>query len=216
MKIWLGKIGIFWGCIVMLLCACGNKDKNESSLLHSSASVSVIPDQESWYSELTLSLEGKPQALVRYGHMERYENQQKVFFDQGVEIDFFDVNGRHVSRLACERGEYNEITEEMKGMGRVVVVSDTGITLRTPFLKWDPRIGKIVSDSAVVVTTIHHDTLYGTGFESTSDLRNWVIRKPTGITKRHVDIQAFEAEWIEASPVDTVFQNRSTEQNPGL
>lgn len=191
----------------MAFCACGSKEeKNASSLFPSSGSFSVLPDQESWNSELTLSLEGRPQALVRYGHMRRYENQRKVFFDQGVEIDFFDVNGRHVSRLTCGRGEYNEITEEMKGMDRVVVVSDTGITLRTPFLKWDPRIGKIVSDSAVVVTTVHRDTLYGTGFESTSDLRNWAIRKPTGMTQRHIDIQAFEAEWIHPSSSDTVSQ----------
>lgn len=214
MNRWGWKQSIFFSCIVMVFCTCGNKEKNESSLFHTS--FSIMPDQESWNSELTLSLEGKPQAVVRYGHMERYMNQRKVFFDQGVEIDFFDMNGKYVSRLTCERGEYNEITEEMKGMGRVVVVSDTGITLRTPFLKWDPRMGKIVSDSAVVVTTVHHDTLYGTGFESTADLRNWVIRKPTGITQRHIDIQAFEANWIHSTPSDTVSQHPIAEQKPSL
>lgn len=214
MKAWLQKQCIFIGCMILVFVACGNKDKNESALFQSSGSLSVLPDQETWNSELTLSLEGKPQALVRYGHMARYENQRKVFFDQGVEIDFFDENGKHVSRLTCEQGEYNELTEEMKGIGRVVVVSDTGITLRTPFLKWDPRIGKIISDSAVVVTTVHHDTLYGTGFESTSDLRNWAIRKPTGMTQRHIDIKAFEAEWIKSSSSDTISQSSVLEQKP--
>ena len=54
--------------------------------------------------------------------------------------------------MNSERGDYNQLTEVVRGIGLVKVVSDTGITLRTMFMQWDPRIEKIVSDSAVMVT----------------------------------------------------------------
>ncbi len=77
----------------------------------------------------------------------------------------------------------------------MTVVSDTGITLRTPFMRWDPRIEKIVSDSSVMVTTRKLDTLYGVGFESVSDLSYWVIKHPSGITDKHVDFDKMESEF---------------------
>jgi len=149
--------------------------------------------QESWNSGLTLSRAGRPQAVIRYGHMAQYDNRRMAAFDGGIRVDFFDAEGRHTSVLTSERGEYNSATEEVRGIGNVVVVSDTGGTLRTAFLKWDPRIGKILSDSAVTVTTQNADTLFGTGFESASDLNHWMIRRPTGSTRRRVDVDRFES-----------------------
>jgi hypothetical protein len=37
---------------------------------------------------------------------------------------------------------------------------------------------------SVMITTIEKDTLYGVGFESDSDLQNWKILKPSGVTNR--------------------------------
>ena len=35
-----------------------------------------------------------------------------------------------------------------------------------------------------MITTAEKDTLYGIGFESDSDLQNWIILKPSGVTDR--------------------------------
>jgi LPS export ABC transporter protein LptC len=157
------------------------------------------PSQESWNSGLTLSRAGRPQAVIRYGHMSQYDNRRMAYFDGGIRVDFFDAEGRHTSVLTSNRGEYNSATEEVRGIGRVVVESDTGVTLRTAFLRWDPRVEKILSDSAVTVTTQNADTLFGTGFESSSDLSHWMIRKPTGSSPRRVDIDKVESGF-RASP----------------
>ena len=37
---------------------------------------------------------------------------------------------------------------------------------------------------SVMLTTTEKDTLYGIGFESDSDLQNWKIIKPSGVTSR--------------------------------
>ena len=153
------------------------------------------PSQESWNSNLIMTRSGRRQAVIHYGHMTQYDSRKMAYFDGGVQVDFYSVDGVHTSRLNSERGEYNQLTEEVRGIGHVTVVSDTGITLITPFMKWDPRIEKIVSDSAVMVATQKKDTLYGMGFESTSDLSHWVIRRPTGITDKHVDFDRMESEF---------------------
>ncbi len=161
------------------------------------------PTQESWNSDLTLSRAGKPQAVIRYGHMEQYDSRRMAYFDGGVSVDFFDAEGRHTSVLTSDRGEYNSATEEVRAIRNVVVVSDTGVTLRTAFLRWDPRVEKILSDSAVTVTTQDADTLFGTGFESASDLSHWVIRKPTGSTTRRVDVEKTESGFRRKSAPDS-------------
>ena len=40
------------------------------------------------------------------------------------------------------------------------------------------------SKDSVMITTLEKDTLYGIGFESDSDLQNWKILRPSGVTNR--------------------------------
>jgi|TARA_Y100000766_G_scaffold35938_1_gene25749 hypothetical protein len=41
------------------------------------------------------------------------------------------------------------------------------------------------TEDSVMITTLEKDTLYGIGFESDSDLENWKILKPSGVTERN-------------------------------
>jgi hypothetical protein len=41
------------------------------------------------------------------------------------------------------------------------------------------------TDDPIMLTTEQKDTLYGIGFESDSDLKNWKILKPSGVTNRN-------------------------------
>jgi len=196
----------FFGLILLLLAVassgCSRKKAGPAST-SPQVPISEYPSQESWDSNLIMTRAGKRQAVIRYGHMTQYDSHKKAYFDGGVQVDFYDVDGRHTSRLNSERGDYNQLTEEVRGIGRVKVVSDTGITLSTMFMKWDPRIEKIVSDSAVMVTTQKLDTLYGKGFESASDLSHWAIKHPSGITDKHVDFGKMESEFSKPAEPDS-------------
>ena len=44
---------------------------------------------------------------------------------------------------------------------------------------------KMSTEDSVMITTLEKDTLYGIGFESDSDLENWKILKPSGVTERN-------------------------------
>ncbi|MDM7926704.1 MAG: LPS export ABC transporter periplasmic protein LptC [bacterium] len=200
-----GRPAAFRTLFVLVAClaaSCGGGSDRQAGA-GNAVPESEPPTQESWNSALTLSRAGKPQAVIRYGHMEQYDSRRMAYFDGGVSVDFFDAEGRHTSVLTSDRGEYNSATEEVRAIGNVVVVSDTGVTLRTAFLRWDPRVEKILSDSAVTVTTQDADTLFGTGFESASDLSHWMIRKPTGSTARRVDVGKAESGFRRAPAADS-------------
>ena len=168
------------------------------------------PSQEGWNSEIILSRAGRCQAVVHYVHMVKYEKKKVVFFDGGVEVDFYDKNGNHTSHLTSERGEYHEATEDVVGLGHVVVVSDSGVTLRTEILRWDNTREKIFSDTTVMITTEKHDTLYGVGFESNADLTHRVIYKPWGVSNKRINIERFEALFSRSSHNDSLAKKDST------
>lgn len=168
------------------------------------------PSQEGWNSDLFLTSAGHLQAVVRYGHMLKYDEKKLILFDEGVEVDFYDAEGSHASRLTSERGEYHETTEDVIGLGNVVVVSDSGVTLQTEVLRWDNGLMKILSDTVVTVITPDRDTLYGVGFESEPDLSRWIIRKPWGVSDRKVDVEELETSFSKPSSADTVSRPDST------
>lgn len=145
------------------------------------------PDQEGWNSTVVSTENGQRQAVVTYGHMARFNQKKLVTFDQGVQVQFFGVNGEIRSTLTADTGELLESTNDITAKGHVHVVSDT-LTLWTEKLYYVQALEKIRSDTTVRFVTLKGDTLYGTGFESDSRLRNWQITNLHGIAHRSLDL----------------------------
>ena len=66
------------------------------------------------------------------------------------------------------------------------MVSDSGYTLSTSKIVWDNSYKMIVAKDSVMFTTYEGDTLYGVGFEADSDLEEWRIYKPIGISRKGI------------------------------
>lgn len=162
-----------------------------------------LPSQEGWDSRLIITQDGRKQAVVNYGHMTKYKTRRITYFDEGVEVDFYNRYGEHTSHLTSNAGEYHENTENVTGIGNVVVVSDSGTTLHTERLYWHQRREKIYSDTLVMVTTTTNDTLYGIGFESEPDLSQWIIKEPWGVSERRVAVEEID-EYFKRSGSDSV------------
>lgn len=158
------------------------------------------PDQEGWNSRITVTSNGRVAAVLQYSHMEKYSKRRETKFDGGIVVDFYNTEGKHTSNLVAERGLLREETNDVEAMDNVVAVSDSGITLRTQRLRWDNSRQKIVSNDFVTITTASNDTLYGQGFESDQNLRNWSIRKPSGVTQKKVDITSERESRRTAAP----------------
>jgi LPS export ABC transporter protein LptC len=146
------------------------------------------PDQEGWNSRVTVTSNGRTAAVIQYAHMEKYSKRREARFDGGIVVDFYNTEGKHTSNLVADGGLLDEETNEVEAISNVVVVSDSGITLRTQRLRWDSARQKIVSNEFVTITTTGGDTLYGIGFESDQNLRRWSIGKPSGVTAKKIDL----------------------------
>ncbi len=168
--------------MVLILSACGKQDDQDNM---TDSEPELMPDQESWNSEIILTSGGKKIALIQAGHMAKFEDKNVILMDEGVEIDFYDGEENHTSHLNSDRGEINERLRDLTAIGNVVVVSDSGETLFTEELFWNNKMQKIISEVDVMIT-METDTLYGIGFESDVGLTSWTIKKPRGKTTRLV------------------------------
>ena len=143
-----------------------------------------LPDQESWGVNIILTNQGIMRAKVESGHLEKYNEKEFILLNNNVKVDFFDANENHTSVLTSQEAEVDQKSNDMKAFGNVVVVSDSGITLYSEKLSWKSKDEKLQTKEDIMITTLDNDTLYGIGFESDSDLKNWQIIKPSGVTGR--------------------------------
>ena len=141
------------------------------------------PDQESWNTEIILTKNGQKRAVVLAGHLTKSNDESMVVLDEAVDVDFFNAEQSHLSHLKSHQARVNENTNDLLASGNVVVISDSGVTLYTEELRWDHRRERIISDVFITLVS-NQDTLTGIGFESDSDLENWIIEKPAGVTDR--------------------------------
>jgi len=146
-----------------------------------------MPDQESWGVTIILTSEGLMRAKVRSGHLEKYNEKKFVLLDSSVMVDFFNEKEQHTSVLTSKTAEVDQASNDMKAMGNVVAVSDSGITLYSETLTWNSKDEKLHTKDNIMITTLEKDTLYGVGFESDSDMRNWKILSPSGVTGRKLE-----------------------------
>ena len=144
-----------------------------------------FPDQESWGVTIILTDSSIERARVNSGHLEKYNQKKHILLDDIVRVDFFDKKQTHVAVLNSYKAEVDQKTNNMKAIGNVVAISDSGITLFTDTLYWDAKNEKMSTLDSVMITTLGEDTLYGVGFESDSDLENWKILNPSGVTGRN-------------------------------
>ena len=165
------------GCLILWGCA-----KIEEPQTLSSNEVQ-LPDQEIWDGKIEITKNTQLQSVVQAGHIQMFEKQKLTRLDQGVQIDFYDKQGRHTSVLTSERARVEEKIDLFLAEDNVVVVSDSGAVLRTERLYWDRNGQQIRSDTLVVLTT-ELDSLRGYDFEANEDLTSWKLKNPTGQTFR--------------------------------
>ncbi|MBP7669588.1 MAG: LPS export ABC transporter periplasmic protein LptC [Candidatus Eisenbacteria bacterium] len=95
---------------------------------------------------------------------------------RSMRVEFYDPKGESVtSTLESRRGQVDARTRLLIAKDHVVVVSREGHRLETEELRWDPEIGKVVSDRFVRLTK-DGSVITGVGIESDPDLGSYSIR----------------------------------------
>lgn len=140
------------------------------------------PDQELWDAEIIFTKDEQVTSILRAKYLAVYESRGLTIADSTFKLDVFNSQGQHTSVITADSGVVKG-EDHLTALGNVVVVSDSGMSLKTERLSWDRKLRKIFSDTSVVLTT-ETDTLYGEGLESDESLQNWEILKPRGKTVR--------------------------------
>lgn len=143
------------------------------------------PTQESWNSEIYLTKLGVRNAVVHAGHLAQYADEDKTILNEKVKADFYRDNS-HTSTMWADSAIVFREKNIMRAFRDVVVESDSGVTLYTERLAYNPGTETITSDTTVTLTT-ETDTLHGVGFESNNDLTEWRILNPRGVTRREFE-----------------------------
>ena len=162
--------------LCLFIFACNNTELNKIGETRDG-----LPDAESWNATITLTNKGSKRAVIKSGHLQKYQQRQYILLDQKVDADFFNEEEIYTSNLKSEIAEIDESKDFLIAMGNVVVVSDSGESLYTDTLSWDNVEEKVFTDDRVVFITEQNDTLYGIGFKSDIELNNWEIMQPTGV-----------------------------------
>lgn len=162
-------------CVLMTTSGC--EEKIRPSVV--AVNQVEIPSQESWNSTVTFTDSGKVKAILWAGHIASYAPRQFTLLSESIHVDFFDEFEQHTSLLTARRGKVNDKTEDFAAYENVVVISDSGTTLRTDSLYWDNATRKIRTEAFVdIVSPTEH--IMGHGMVSDQGLKNYTIFRVTG------------------------------------
>lgn len=166
--------------LVLLFISSACQEKIKPSVL-SDLQTTELPSHESWNTTITFSDSGRIKAILKVGHLAKYEQQRRTILDAGLRVDFFDANGHHTSVLTAVRGTVDDRTNDLEALGNVVVVSDSGTTLQTERLLWRDSSRRVQSDQFVKILS-SKEVIQGHGLDSDQSLDNYKIYRVTGRT----------------------------------
>jgi len=138
-----------------------------------------IPSQESWNSRVVFSDSARVKAILWAGHISMFSAGRYTLLDDSIHVDFYNDAGEHTSSMTARRGRVNDATRDFEAYENVVVVSDSGTTLKTEQLFWNNNDRTVHTDAFVdILSPTEH--IMGTGLISDQSLKNYRIFRVTG------------------------------------
>lgn len=163
--------------LMVALLAAGCEDKLRTAVI--AVGQTDIPSQESWRSTVVFSDSAKVKAVLWAGHISSYSRQRVTVMDDSIHVDFYGEAGEHTSLLTARRGKVDDATQDFEAHENVVVISDSGTTLKTEKLFWTNAERKIHTDAFVDIIS-PTERIMGQGLVSDQGLKNYKIFKVTG------------------------------------
>lgn len=167
-----------------MLGSCEN-DIEKVKKLSNSQDLPVITAEgyEVLYSDSTVIRQKlqTPEMIVHGNQKEPYTE-----FPQGVVITKYDLQMNVISYITSQYAKYFEADERWEAKNNVIAVNQKGDTLKTEFLIWDQKKGRIYSDQFVKIIQKDQVTT-GTSFESNQDFTEYSFKNLKG--QMYVDVQ---------------------------
>ncbi|HEX9657334.1 MAG TPA: LPS export ABC transporter periplasmic protein LptC [Bacteroidota bacterium] len=172
------KVLLYWSWFILLLASLvGCEEKIQPTVLHETQA--DIPTHQSWNSTVTFSDSARIKAILWAGKISSYSDKMFTLLDDSLRVDFFNEEQQHTSVLTALRGRVDDRTRDFAAYLNVVVISDSGTTLKTDSLFWQNATRKIFTDAFVeIISATEH--ISGHGLVSDQSLKNYKIMRVTG------------------------------------
>lgn len=162
------------GCFFFF--SCENDLNKIRDLQRTKLSVDEVRDVTSFLSQA-----GKMKAKLTSPFMLRYyDSLPRVEFPKTLHVDFFNDSTKIESYLDAKKAWYYENQNRVVLTDSVVVIRIDGDTLKTKELYWEQNLHKLFTKSDVEIRQ-KNKTIFGKGFESDEQLKNFSIDTTTGI-----------------------------------
>ena len=162
---------------VVFFSSCENTQENINQFI----SLEESPVEELLHSEIQYTENGLLKVRISSKNMRRFVNaEDKVELYGGVHFDFYKLDNKNKkSVLKSEKAIINNTTNIMRALNKVVLKSSDNKILETEELIWDKNKDLIYTDLEVKIQT-EGEIIYGIGFKSTPDFKDYEIKKAKG------------------------------------
>ena len=131
-------------------------------------------------AELLHTENGKVKVRVEAISIERFNNiQPALIFSDHLDVYFYNDSSQLQSTLMADYASIDEERKIMLAQNNVLLISSDEKKLETDELVWDENKNKIYTDKKVKITT-GKEIIYGEGFISTPDFKQYSITKIHG------------------------------------
>jgi len=161
---------------LVVLISCTNDPK----LVQEFVSDKQQPIEQIKGAELLHTENGKVKVRLVANRIERFQEiQPALIFPDHLEVYFYNDSSQLQSTLMADYASIDEEKKIMLAQNNVILISSDDKKLETNELVWDESKNKIYTDEKVKITT-GKEVIYGEGFTSTPDFKQYSITKIHG------------------------------------
>ncbi len=162
-------------CVIVLSAGVAACNPPKAPPVVQRSALADSADQVMFGAKFSLTDKGLSRAELLSDTAYFFEDNTRIELRK-VDVTFFTASGARDAYLTSRRGTYNSRLGMMIARGDVVVITEEGRRLTTPYLKYSEPENEISSDSAFILTEPGR-RLAGVGFRSDPNMQNVQILK---------------------------------------
>ena len=160
---------------LVVLFSCTNDPKLVQEFVSDKQPIEQIKVAELLHTE-----NGKVKVRMVASRIERFQYiEPSLIFSDHLEVYFYNDSSQLQSTLMADYASIDEGKKIMLAQNNVILISSDDKKLETDELIWDENKNKIYTDKKVKITT-GKEVIYGEGFTSTPDFKQYSITKING------------------------------------
>ena len=164
-------------CFLIALFAC-----NQNSGINSKSNNKNTYDNEIFNPKINI-FQDKHLAVSSHSDRLIKDDGKDAILIGNVVSNFFNEEGRRITTLYSDSAIVENFSNNLKALGNVTVISDSGFTLKSNEILWNNQYKLITSKDSILLTDQSNNKIRGVGFESDMDLTNYKIFKFIGSFK---------------------------------